>query len=199
MMRTSAFSLLVCLAVLSGCRTGMQPGSKARQTIPSYPQLSGSFDTLARVVTYGTTAIPRNGLATALKRAGYRTDGATDGSVMQIVKPDYVVEVLKVNYDPFCQTTDGCRFACQMTVRVRKPMTAACGAAPLVDCGHVFEVWSTAPVVKNLSFKVENGQYVIKDGKMVWDIPADIERTLVDKACANLLNIEGFRRALERK
>lgn len=196
----------LCVALVLSAVTGCQFDAgytKDAPTIPSYPPLAGSFDTSARVATCGVSAIPRNRLATALQAAGYGAGGgATDGSSVTLVKPDLMADVLWVECDQHI-TQGGGRYnihhTCHMAVRVRKPMTAECGKAPCVDRGQTFEVWSMTSGAKYVGYKIENNQIVMRDGKRVLDFPEDVERGLVDKACANLLNIEGFRRALERK
>ena len=196
----------LCAALILSAVTGCQFDAgytKDAPTIPSYPPLAGSFDTSARVATCGVSAIPRNRLATALQAAGYGAGGgATDGSSVTLVKPDLMADVLWVECDQHI-TQGGGRYnihhTCHMAVRVRKPMTAECGKAPCVDRGQTFEVWSMTSGAKYVGYKIENNQIVMRDGKRVLDFPEDVERGLVDKACANLLNIEGFRRALERK
>ena len=202
MNRIHALCAVLILSAVTGCQ--FDAGySKVAPTVPSYPPLAGSFDTSARVATCGVSAIPRNRLASALQAAGYGAGGgATDGSSVTLVKPDLMVDVLRSECDQHVTQENG-RYAtyhtCHMTVRVRKPMRAECGKAPFVDRGRTFDVWSKTAATRFVNYKVENGQYVMRDGKMILDFPEDVERGLVDKACANLLNIEGFRRALERK
>lgn len=196
----------LCVALILSAVTGCQFDagySKNVPAIPSYPPLTGSFDTSARVATCGVSAIPRNRLAAALQAVGYGAGGgATDGSSVTLVKPDLMVDVLWTECDQHI-TQGGGRYnihhTCHMAVRVRKPMTAECGKAPCVDHGQTFEVWAMTSGTKYVGYKIVNGQYVMRDGKMILDFPEDVEQGLVDKACANLLNIEGFRRALERK
>lgn len=192
-MRLLPIGAIFLAAGLAGCQfNGGANVSSARPDIPSYPSLADTFDKSLRLAVYGTNAEERNLMCGQLKSCGYAVDVRSVGALVgQVVQPDLVVFILSCDIEGCGFVSGGYCFACHMRVLVRPAMRTPCDAEPAVPAGETFDVWSSASV-KSPSYRNENGALVMEPD-------AEGRRNLLAKACANLMNVEGFRRALERK
>ena len=190
-MRKTSF-LLVSLALVSlvGCQTGSRGGAHSRlPPVPDYPPLAATFDTSARLMAYVSGSKYRNQTANflrKLKEEGYVLCQESN----DLDFPDLIVEILS-----FCvqygEGTEAADVVGTLKVRVRKPMRTAIGSVPMPEAGEVFKVLASGKVKGKYTLRVEDGAYK-------YSFP-ETEKSIFADACANLLNVEGFRRALERK
>ena len=195
--------LMLFAAALAVCLVGCQTGGNAyfaKPEIPSYPALTDVFDTSARLVVCGTDAEARASLYGRLQSCRYPVETrGTDSLAGEIVQPDIVIFILACDFQDYgCPPGERWSYGCHLRVYVRPTMRTALGAEPKAVKGEEFEAWSIA-TVNPPHFKMKDGQYVVEDGALVKELDAQDRRKLIDQACANLMNVEGFRRALERK
>lgn len=191
-MRKTSF-LLVSLALVSlvGCQTGSREGGAHARlpTVPGYPPLTASFDTSARLMAYVSGSKYRNQTANFLRKL--RDEGyvlCQESNNLDF--PDLIVEILSFNVQ-YGEGTEAADVVGTLSVRVRKPMRTPIGGVPTPEAGEIFKVLASGKVKGKYTIRVEDGAYK-------YSFP-ETEEAVFAEACANLLNIEGFRRALERK
>jgi len=183
-----AAALLGAVA-LAGCVNSGAGGMQAKPSIPSYPALTGKVDTSARLAVYGTVATQRDFLCSSLNRAGHEiaARGVAGGGLRP---PDLIVDITGV--DSTLSASGGKTWVTtRVSVRVRKPMKAPVGAAPVVDAGETFEAWAQGMADGAPTYDTTTVPYAVRYPKA--------ERKLFEQACRNLLTLAPFRRALERK